>query len=128
MTGAKSLFQNAKIICPERELSADDQEWEAHTSFTGVWMKHLILGKDTGGGLSCHLVRVEKGSSIGEHAHEGSLELHEVLSGEGVCRLEGREIAYAPGVCLVMPAGVRHEVAAEGGDLYMMARFTPALM
>jgi len=128
MTGAKSLFQNARIICPDHELCAVDQEWKAHPSFPGVWMKHLILGNDTGGGLSCHLVRVEKGSSIGDHVHEGSLELHEVLSGEGACRLEGRETAYCPGVCLVIPAGARHEVAAAGEDLYMMARFVPALM
>lgn len=91
-------------------------------------MKHLVTGEDTGGLLSCHLVRIENGCEIGAHTHEASLELHEVLSGKGVCRMSASDVEYQPGVCLVIPAGERHAVAAEGCDMHLLAKFTPALL
>lgn len=128
MNEADALLQTTRIICPDGEFTADAQEWKAHPTFPGVWMKNLILGKDTGGSLSCHLVRVEKDCSIGAHVHAGSVELHEVVSGSGLCRMEDAETRYIPGVVLVIPAGSLHEVRAVEADLVMMARFAPALM
>ena len=128
MTHTDSVFQAATIITPTGERSADLQDWTPHPVFPGVWMKHLIKGEDTGGLLSCHLVRIENGCEIGAHAHESSLELHEVLSGKGVCLMDGRDTEYRPGVCLVIPVGERHTVAARDCDLHLMAKFTPALL
>jgi mannose-6-phosphate isomerase-like protein (cupin superfamily) len=128
MSQANKLFQAATIILPGGELRADQLEWKAHPTFPGVWMKHLIMGKDTGGSLSCHLVRVEKGKEIGRHVHHGSLELHEVLSGQGVCRMDERDTSYNPGVCMVIPTGANHSVEAHGEDLHLMAKFAPALL
>lgn len=128
MNEANTLLQKTRIICPDREFTAAAQEWKAHPTFPGVWMKNLILGKDTGGSLSCHLVRVEKNCSIGAHVHAGSVELHEVVSGSGLCLMEDAETKYIPGVVLVIPAGSQHEVRAVESDLFMIARFAPALM
>ena len=128
MTEANKLFQEMAIILPEGEVRADQLDWNPHPAFPGVWMKHLILGKDTGGHLSCHLVRIEQGNQIGSHVHEASLEVHEVLSGHGICRMVGRESAYSPGVCLIIPAGILHCVEAFGEDMHLVARFAPALM
>jgi mannose-6-phosphate isomerase-like protein (cupin superfamily) len=124
---ANELFQTATYVLPDGPIEARQQEWKAHPTFPGVWMKHLMLGKDTAGALSCHLVRIEEGCSIGSHVHEGSMELHEVFSGEGVCRMEGREVAYAPGTCMVIAVGAEHSVEARRGELQLMARFAPAL-
>jgi len=117
-----------KIIVDGIERHVEGGEWKQSPAFKGVWMKHLVLGADTDGALSCHLVRVEQGSAIGLHIHEGCMELHEVLDGRGTCTLAGREVAYEPGVCMVIPAGAEHEVRAVSGDLRMMARFAPALL
>ena len=128
MSHTDNHFQAATIITPTGERSVDGQDWTPHPVFGGVWMKHLIKGEDTGGLLSCHLVRVEKGCEIGAHIHEASLELHEVLSGEGVCRMDGRDTEYLPGTCMVIPAGESHTVEARGCELRLMAKFTPALL
>lgn len=128
MTEANRLFHETRLVTPEGERLAREMDWKAHPSFPGVWMKHLVLGKDTGGLLSCHLVRVEPGKQIGAHVHEGSLELHEVLSGRGACRVEGREVAYSQGVSMVIAAGVDHAVQAHGEELCLMAKFAPALL
>lgn len=128
MLQTKSVFQEATIVTPTGERLAARQEWVQHPVFSGVWMKHLVTGKDTGGLLSCHLVRIEDGCEIGMHTHEASLELHEVLSGTGNCLMDGRETPYQPGVCLVIPVGERHAVTAKGCDLHLMAKFSPALL
>ena len=128
MNQALTLFQDATCVLPGGTHQAQAAPWNAHPVFRGVWLKHLVLGKDTGGLLSCHLVRVEAGCEIGGHVHEGSVELHEVLCGQGTCEMEGRETAYAPGVCLVVPRGAAHRVTAHGGDMHLLAKFAPALL
>jgi len=128
MSQTKNVFQATTIITHSGERLADLQEWTPHPVFPGVWMKHLVKGEDTGGLLSCHLVRIENGCEIGDHVHNASLELHEVLSGTGTCLMDKRDTEYQPGVCLVILAGERHAVAAKGCDLHLMAKFTPALL
>lgn len=128
MNPALMLFQDATFVLPEGARQAQDAPWNAHPVFRGVWLKHLVLGKDTGGLLSCHLVRVEAGCEIGGHVHEGSVELHEVLCGKGTCDVEGRETAYTPGVCMVVPKGAAHRVAALDADMHLLAKFAPALL
>ncbi|MDO9632672.1 MAG: cupin domain-containing protein [Humidesulfovibrio sp.] len=106
--------------------------WNPHPRFAGVALKHLVTGADTDGALSAHLVRISAGACLESHTHDNSLELHEVVQGSGVCTLGEREAIYRPGVCGLIPAGVAHSVRADaeqdGKDLYILAKFAPALL
>ena len=78
-----TFFDSGQVIFKNAIYAAKDLKWNPHASFPGVLIKHLIRGDATGGRLSCHIVRVEPGYSLQEHIHEGKLELHEVVSGNG---------------------------------------------
>ncbi len=117
----------SRLALPDASIDAAQLPWEPHPAFAGVEMKHLILGRDTEGGLSCHLVRVAPGAALGEHDHPHSTELHKVLGGEGTCRCGTMDIGYAPGTMAVIPRGRRHSVAAGGQGLLLLAQFSPAL-
>lgn len=124
-----SLTGAASLATPEREADLRALPWNPHPSFRGVALKHLVTGADTGGALSAHLVRIEAGCRLEEHSHAGSLELHEVVRGAGTCALADKSVAYAPGACGLIPAGVPHSVRAHAGeDLYILAKFAPALL
>ena len=122
--------------CIERGMIANvtgDQStaellWGAHPTFPGVFLKHLVRGDDTEGRLSCHLVKIEPGKVIGEHLHEGTWELHEVIQGKGRCVLGGRIVNYEPGMTAVIPSDVAHEVKAAHDGLILYATFAPALL
>ena len=130
MHNDSSILTGAASLCtPEREADLGALPWNPHPSFKGVALKHLVTGADTGGALSAHLVRVQAGCSLEAHVHAGSLELHEVVRGAVVCDLGGKSVPYAPGACGLIPAGVRHSVRAHAGeDLYILAKFAPALL
>jgi len=102
--------------------------WNNHPKFTGVTLKHLLTGADTDGKFSNHLVWVQAGCVIGEHIHPGQWELHEVLHGQGACLIDGKEVAYAPGISAAIPADQSHSVHARNEDLYLFATFIPALL
>jgi len=119
----------ASLATPDAATDFSALPWNPHPAFVGVALKHLITGAQTGGALSTHLVRVCAGCCLEEHTHAGSLELHEVVRGAGDCRLAEKTVAYAPGVCGLIPAGVAHSVRAHAGeDLYILAKFVPALL
>lgn len=115
-------------IHPDREENLEDSPWIAHPAFAGVQLKHLVRGLDTGGRLSCHLVRVEPGKSLLSHVHDGQWELHEVLSGEGHGALGGNQVPYRPGCQAVIPQGTPHAVTAGDQGLVLLAKFFPALV
>lgn len=118
-----------RLAAPLAETEFSTLPWNAHPQFRGVSLKHLVTGAQTGGALSAHLVRVEAGCCLEEHVHAGSLELHEVLRGGGDCALGERTVRYEPGACGLIPAGVAHSVRADAGeDLYILAKFAPALL
>lgn len=104
-----------------------DKAWQAHPTCPGVSLKHLAEAKDCEGLLSAHLVRLEPDARIAEHVHAGKPELHVVLAGEGSCRFAGRDAAYAPGVCALIPADEPHVVQAGAAGLRLLAVFAPAL-
>lgn len=87
-----------------------------------------MTGKDTGGCLSLHHVRVDPGCAIGDHAHAGQVEIHDVLAGTGTCTLAGTKITYNPGVVGVMPADHVHCVEAGEKCLLLLATFSPPLV
>ena len=121
------LFNNGKLVLPEKETGFAAIEWSKHPTFEGVWLKHIITAKDTGGKFSYHLVRIAPDCSIGNHIHEIQLETHEVIKGSGICINAGSMIPYEAGTISVMQAGVPHEVTAGLEGLYLFAKFMPAL-
>ena len=121
------LFNNGKLVLPEKESGFAEIEWSKHPTFEGVELKHIITANDTDGKFSCHLVRIAPGCSIGNHIHETQLETHEVIKGSGKCVNAGNTILYEPGIISIMQAGVPHEVDAGSEGLYLFAKFMPAL-
>lgn len=128
MTSLLASFRDGMVACTDGCATSAELPWNDHPVFPGVALKHLVPGRDTGGRFSLHLVRVDRGCSLREHAHAENWELHEVVEGGGVCRFAGRDVTYAPGVCGVLPAGVAHEVQAGEQGLCLLAVFTPALL
>lgn len=118
----------ALVYVPENNCCREDEEWFPHPSFTGVHLRNLVFGAETGGSFSAHLVRVDPGRSIGDHAHETQWEMHQVLQGDGSCATLNRVIDYEPGVCVVLPRGSRHRVTAGVQGLFLVATFAPALV
>ena len=121
------LFNNGKLVLPEKETGFAGIEWSKHPTFKGVELKHIITAKDTDGKFSYHLVRIAPGCSIGKHIHETQLETHEVIKGSGKCVNAGSTIPYESGTISIMQAGVPHEVDAGSEGLYLFAKFMPAL-
>ncbi|HEX3001748.1 MAG TPA: cupin domain-containing protein [Methanoregula sp.] len=116
------------IVSLIEEKKVESMPWNPHPKFGGVSLRHLVIGKDTGGRISLHQVRIHPGCSIGDHAHPGQVEIHDVLDGEGVCRLEGIEIRYAPGVMGIMPADKVHRIDAGEHGMLLLATFCPPLV
>jgi len=121
-------IEEGKIVYLNKEQETASLKWNAHPTFKGVSLKHLIKGEETNSKFSCHLVKVEKGCEIGEHIHEGKWELHEIVGGSGKGILAEKEILYTIGVSTVIPEGIKHRVIAGEEDLYIMAKFVPALV
>lgn len=119
----------ARLTTPGADTDLAALPWNPHPRFAGVALKDLVTGADTGGALSAHLVRIDAGAELSSHVHDGSLELHEVVQGSGVCTLGKRQAVYRPGVCGLIPAGVAHSVRADAEEeLYILAKFAPALL
>lgn len=118
----------ATIHLPDHiSLKVNDMEWETHPVFKGVYMKHLVKGADTDGHLSNHLVKINPGCEIGEHAHEAQIELNEVVSGKGTFYLGEKKIESIPGDMLVTPINAAHRVIAGQEGIMLFAIFSPAL-
>jgi len=116
------------VVSLTKEVFTDELDWNPHPSFTGVSLKHLVCGADTEGHFSAHIVHIKAGCAIGEHTHPGKWEMHEVIAGNGHCRLNTKNIAYKAGSATLFPPDVKHQVVAEDDDLYILAKFVPALL
>lgn len=116
------------VVANGQRVLAESLPWNPHPKFAGVSLKHLVTGKDTGGRLSLHHVRIEPGCAIGDHTHAGIVEIHDVLEGSGTCTLEGRVIPYTHGIVGVMPADQVHRVDAGSAGLLLLATFSPPLV
>ncbi len=124
----KKIDDEGKIVYLGNEIDVKNLVWNAHPTFRGVFLKHLVKGENTDGKFSCHLVKVKAGCEISEHVHENQWELHEVVDGTGRGVLANKEISYELGVSIVIPKGVKHKVIAGEEDLYLLAKFVPALV
>lgn len=115
------------VFFANRQISVDDLPWNPHAKYKGVSLKHLILGADTNNQLSFHIVRIEPDCMLDTHLHDGKIEIHEVVAGDGTFYLAGKEIDYSVGRISVIPANSPHKVVAGKDGLYLFAKFTPAL-
>ncbi|WP_424358546.1 cupin domain-containing protein [Methanocella sp. MCL-LM] len=125
---AVSKFRDGRIIADGRSATVESLPWNEHSTFKGVYLKHLVTGSMTGGRLSCHLIRIEAGHAIGDHVHADKHELHEIISGRAEADVNGKPFVYEPGVVSVIPEGVRHRIVADREDVYLLAKFFPALL
>jgi mannose-6-phosphate isomerase-like protein (cupin superfamily) len=68
----------------------------------------------------------EPGQAHALHAHAGMDKVYQVVEGEGVFLLEGRELPMTAGDLLVAPEGVPHGVRNTGqGRLLVLAILAP---
>lgn len=117
-----------RIVSQEGEKEASLLAWNPHPKFSGVFLQHLITGSETGGRISLHHVRIDPGCAIGDHAHAGQVETHDVLAGSGSCTLSGNAIRYLHGTVAIMPADEVHRVDAGDDGLLLLATFSPPLV
>jgi quercetin dioxygenase-like cupin family protein len=69
----------------------------------------------------------EPGQAHALHAHTGQDKVYQVIEGEGLFLLEGRELAMRAGDVLVAPENVPHGVKNTGsGRLLVVAILAPA--
>lgn len=120
-------FDEGVIISPEKEIQSGNLEWYQHPAFQGVFLKDLVAGSETGGQFSCHIVKVEKQCEVGSHLHDTQWEFNESLQGNGIFLLGGKEIHFGKDYSFITPPGIEHTVIAKDEDLYLLAKFIPAL-
>jgi quercetin dioxygenase-like cupin family protein len=122
------LFNGGLIVFPSKNVDVSALPWYEHPAFKGVYLKDLVKGADTKGAFSCHIVKVKKGSEVGEHSHETQWEFNEALEGNGTFVIHGKEFSCKPGFAYATPPGISHIVSAPEEDLYILAKFIPALL
>jgi quercetin dioxygenase-like cupin family protein len=128
MKKQQSSGRHVTLVVPGQTSAAESLPWNTHPKFTGVSLRHLVMGKDTGGRMSLHHVRIDPGCAIDDHTHTGQVEIHDVLTGTGTCTLAGTVIPYTPGVVGVMPADRVHRIEAGDKGLLLLATFSPPLV
>ncbi len=117
-----------KLFFTDKQISIEDLPWNPHSAYKGVYLKHLVLGKDTDNQLSCHIVKIEPNCILDTHVHDGKIEIHEVVGGSGKFYLDSKEIDYSIGKISVISANTPHKVVAGKDGLYLFAKFTSALL
>ena len=121
-------IEQGQIVTLENNINITHLNWNKHSSYDGVFLKHIVTSKFTNGKFSCHLVKVQAGCEISEHVHQNNWELHEVVAGDATGYLADKRISYVIGTTIVIPEGEKHRVVAGEKDLYLLAKFIPALV
>jgi len=82
---------------------------------------------ESGGGLTVFERELAPGASVPGHAHERQEEALYVLAGEIRVQLGEHAYACAPGAFMLIPRGVRHAIANDGGaPARVLAVLSPA--
>ena len=115
-------------ITEQFEVANGNISYIPHTSFKGVYLMHLVSGDMTNSCISSHLVKVEPFCMLDTHTHSEQLEIHEVIQGAGKCQIADKELQYTPGTVTVIPRNTPHKVTAGENGLYILAKFSPALL
>ena len=121
-------FENGFVYTRSSSQASTEIEFTAHAKFKGVYLKHLVTGAMTGNQVSSHLVKVEPHCVLDTHIHEANLEIHEVIAGSAKAMVGNQAVDYLPGTIGVLPAGVPHQIIAGDEGVYILAKFTPALL
>lgn len=121
-------FDTGKLHINNTCIDIESLQWNEHSAFKGVFLKHIIKGEDTDNKLSCHLVKIDPNCEIGIHNHAGKCELHEIVNGEGFCTIEQSKFDYHKGVIGFIPADKNHSIKAGNEGLFLLAKFFPALL
>jgi len=126
--GTDTCRGHESVVSMTDNRKTESLPWNPHPKFSGVFLRHLVSGSETGGRMSLHHVQIYPGCTIGDHAHAGQVEIHDVISGEGTCILDGKKIPYAPGVMGIMPADIVHRIDAGEKGMLLLATFSPPLV
>ena len=121
------LENNTIYINGEKLIEISNITWDKHPKFSGVFTKTLFTSKDSNNNLSAMIVKIDPLHEIGDHIHEGTYELHEILSGEGIGIIEDKKIEYKPGVVSLIPGDIHHSIKAGDSGIILLAKFTPPL-
>lgn len=121
-------FENGVVESLAGSVNIDKLTWSEHQMFNGVFLKHIVKGEDTGGSLSCHLVKINAYDLLDTHIHDGKLEIHQVLTGKGTAQVGDRSMEYKAGLVTIIPANTEHKVKADAEGLFILAVFSPALL
>jgi mannose-6-phosphate isomerase-like protein (cupin superfamily) len=121
-------FADGKTYTSTDLRNAKELDFVPHAKFKGVYLKLLVPGAMTDGQISSHLVKVDPHCVLDTHIHENNLEIHEVISGSAKAMVGDKEVDYLPGTIGVLPAGVPHKIVAGEEGVYILAKFTPALV
>lgn len=122
------VFERGTIYDDLTTTKSDSIDFTPHKTFKGVFLKHLVKGEATNNKLSCHLVKVEPNCTLETHVHSDSVEIHEVIHGDGECKIADNQVQYVVGTIGVIPKDVQHKVTAGKDGLYILAKFSPALL
>ena len=92
-------------------------------------IRRIITRAGTGMDITFSVGQLEPGAGHGWHDHETQDEALYILAGEGTMSVEGmEEIAYRPGMAIIIPAKVRHQNRNTGADtVKAISIFNPAL-
>ena len=72
-------------------------------------------------------IRLEAGSSIGMHTHQGACEMYIVLSGKGRIIYEGETYTILPGQAHYCPEGKQHTLINDGPEDLVIFAVVPNL-
>jgi mannose-6-phosphate isomerase-like protein (cupin superfamily) len=87
-------------------------------------VQRIVTGGDGGVG-NVHVARVTRSTS---HIHAAYDEIYYFLSGAGILTINNQPRAVRPGSVVVIPAGVPHEMTADGDEVLEFVIFgTPAM-
>ena len=98
-------------------------EWKRHPEYAGVWLKELLGLAESNNVFRSLMVKVESGCELFEHIHDNNWEMHEVIAGNGVARIEGIKQKYTPGAVAVIEKGLKHSVQAGDEGIVLLAKF-----
>jgi quercetin dioxygenase-like cupin family protein len=118
------MTENLKQAPPVIDVGS--LSWSDHPRFAGVMMKPLYkAGEGVGPGVS--RVNVPPGGVIGWHDHPEQVETVYVLAGSSTLTLGDKEVAFAAGQIVAIPAQLKHTLRNTGdATVELLCIFTSA--
>lgn len=94
----------------------------------GRQSREVVAGKTGAAASTFRIVDISPeadGFTRGPHVHDGFEEIIHVISGSGVIRTDGHEIAICAGDTLLVPSGERHASSNSGTEVLRLLCFFP---